>query len=59
MKTIEITTDEQVMLASCLKLANTYQKAYMGDPDIRKRIKARIRLYRKMVKLYNIRANQY
>ena len=59
MKTIEITNAEQIMLLSSLKLVNHYHKKYVGDPDFRGDIKARIRLFRKLVKLYNIQGTQY
>ena len=59
MKTIEITDTEQIMLLSSLKLVNHYHKKYMRDPDFRGDIKARIRLFRKLVKLYHIKGTQY
>ena len=59
MKTVEISLSEQALMMTALRLVNRYQQKYMSDPDIRKGIKKRIKLFRKMVKLSNISGTQY
>ena len=59
MKTVEISLSEQALMMTALRLVNRYQQKYMSDPDIRKGIKKRIKLFRKMLKLSNISGTQY
>lgn len=59
MKTVEISLSEQALMMTALRLVNRYQQSYMNNPDIRKDIKRRVRLFRKMVKLSSIRGDQF
>ena len=59
MKTTQVTLDEVSLLMASLKLVNHYHKPYVRDPEFRQDIKRRIRLFRKMARLYNVRGEQY
>jgi len=59
MKTIKLTHREQTTLLVALRIANSHQKEFIKDPMIRDEIKDRIRLFRKLVKMHNIRGDVF
>ena len=59
MKTIELTCSEQTTLLSALRIANSERKQYIKNPMIRDDIKARIRLFRKLIKMHNVRGEVF
>jgi hypothetical protein len=59
MKTIKLTTDEQVMLLSALKIANLFERSFLRDKEVLRKVKSRIRLFRKVVQLSDLRGDIY
>jgi len=59
MKTIEITYSEMTTLLTALRIVNSERRQFVKDPMFRNDIKARIRLFRKLVKMQNIRGDIY
>jgi len=59
MKTIEITCSELTTLLTALRIVNSERKKYIKNPMFRADIKDRIRLFRKLVKMQNVRGEIY
>jgi hypothetical protein len=57
MKTIEITCSELTTLLTALRIVNSERRQYVKDPMFRDDIKDRIRLFRKLVKMHNVRGD--
>jgi hypothetical protein len=59
MKTIKLTTNEQVMLLSALKIANLFQRPNLREKGVKDQVKSRIRLFRKVVQLSDLRGDKF
>jgi hypothetical protein len=59
MKTIKLTTNEQVMLLSSLKVANLFQRPHLREKGVKDQVKSRIRLFRKVVQLSDLRGDKF
>ena len=58
LETTKLTTDEQVMLLSALKIANMFERSFLRDKEVLRKVKSRIRLFRKVVQLSDLRGDQ-
>lgn len=57
LETTKLSIDEQITLLSALKIANLYQRDFLRDKEVMKVVKSRIRLFRKIVQLSDLRGD--